>query len=287
MTDESKGNLAETIEVAVQAAEETVRHPLTKRLARWGFYTKGFLFIVIGLLALLVAIGEREGKLAAPAGALATVARLPYGKILLILFIVGAVGHGVWNILRGVADIDNAGKGVRGIAQRIIAAGIGIFYLGLSYAALSLLVTSQAAYTDETIPKTLTAVILALPLGTILMVLVGLGVVGAGVHECYSGISGKFKKNFKLYEVERPDRKFITLLGVLSFTARALIFILIGYFFIMAAIEYNPNEAVGLDGALKTLAQSYYGKSLLFITATGLTCHGILSLYEARYRRLC
>jgi hypothetical protein len=60
-----------------------------------------------------------------------------------------------------------------------------------------------------------------------------------------------------------------------------------GYFFIMAAVNYNPDEAVGLDGALKTLAQTYYGKTLLFVTATGLICHGILSLYEARYRRIC
>jgi hypothetical protein len=60
-----------------------------------------------------------------------------------------------------------------------------------------------------------------------------------------------------------------------------------GYFFIMAAINYNPDEAIGLDGALKALAQTYYGKTLLFVTATGLVSHGVLSLYEARYRRIC
>jgi hypothetical protein len=60
-----------------------------------------------------------------------------------------------------------------------------------------------------------------------------------------------------------------------------------GYFFISAAIAYNPEEAVGIDGALQTLAQSYFGKTLLFITAAGLVCHGILSLYEAKYRRIC
>ncbi len=55
----------------------------------------------------------------------------------------------------------------------------------------------------------------------------------------------------------------------------------------MAAFRFNPNEAVGIDGALLTLAQSYYGKALLFIAAVGLIAHGILSLYEAHYRRIC
>lgn len=287
MSEESNGNLGETFEEAVIIAEETVRHPYTKTLARLGFYTKGFLFIVVGMLAVLVAIGAEGGKIAAPTGALATVAQLPFGKVLLIIFIVGAVGHGVWNILRGVADVDSVGGGVQGIGKRIISAGIGVFYLILAWIAWNIVIMAQTAPTGEAIPQTLTAVLLALPLGTILVVLIGLGVIGAGVHECYSGISGKFQENFRLYEIENKSRKIITVLGILSFTARALIFALMGYFFIWAAINYNPNEAIGLDGALLALSRSYYGKTLLFVTATGLVCHGILSLYEARYRRIC
>lgn len=287
MSDEIKEKVGEKIEETIEAARETVRHPWTVKLARFGFYTKGFLFIVIGALAVMVAIGEPGGKLTAPTGALATIAQAPYGRILLIIFTGGALGHGAWNILRGVADVDNAGGGIQGIGKRIIASGVGIFYLGLAWMAWSIIVTAQITQTDVEIQKTLTSVLLALPLGTILVLLIGLGVIGAGVHECYSGISGKFQKNFRMYELSGSERKFITLLGFLSFTARALIFALMGYFFITAAINYNPNEAIGLDGALLTLSQSYYGKTLLFVTAAGLVCHGVLSLYEAKYRRIC
>jgi hypothetical protein len=62
---------------------------------------------------------------------------------------------------------------------------------------------------------------------------------------------------------------------------------LMGYFFITAAIKYNADEAAGLDGALAALAQTSYGKTLLFVTAAGLVCHGVLSLYEAKFRRIC
>ena len=287
MVEESKGNLSDTIEEAVEMAEEVVRHPYAITLAEMGFYTKGFLFIVIGMLAVLVATGQKGGELADPTGALGRIAQLPYGKVILIIFVIGAIGHGAWNILRGVADVDNAGKDWKGIFRRGIAVGVGIFYLFLAWTAWSIIVATQVSVESEAIQKTLTAVLLALPLGAVFVVIIGLGVIGAGIHECYSGVTGKFQENFKLYEIQGSKRKIISVLGLFSFVARALIFALIGYFFIWAAINYDPNEAVGIDGALMALAQTYYGKTLLFVTAFGLICHGVLSLYEARYRRIC
>jgi hypothetical protein len=287
MKEETSPTVGEKIEETVKAAEEVIRHPYTKRLARFGFYTKGFLFIVIGILAVLVATGQKGGELADPSGALETIAGARYGKWLLIIFIVGAIGHGLWNVLRGAADVDNAGGGWQGIFKRGIAVGTGVFYLGLAYTAGSIIMTEQITDRNGEIPRTFAAILLALPLGASLMFLIGLGIVGAGIHECYSGVTGKYKENFRLFTAENSERRFITLLGVLSFTARALLLALIGYFFMTAAINHNPNDAAGLDGALAALAQTYYGKTLLFVTATGLICHGVLSLYEARYRRIC
>jgi hypothetical protein len=287
MKEETSQTVGEKIEETVKAAEEVARHPYTKKLARFGFYTKGFLFIVIGILAVLVATEQQGGELADPTGALETIAQARFGKWLLIIFVAGAIGHGLWNILRGAADVDNAGGGWQGISKRIIAAGTGIFYLGLAYTAWSIIVAERIMDRNGEIPRTLAAILLALPLGASFMFLIGLGIVGAGVHECYSGVTGKYKENFKLFSAAVSHRRIITVLGVLSFTARALLLALVGYFFMMAAINHNPNDAAGLDGALAALAATYYGKTLLFVTASGLICHGVLSLYEARYRRLC
>jgi hypothetical protein len=279
--------VGEKIEETVKAAEDVIRHPYVKKLARFGFYTKGFLFIVIGILAVLVATGQQGGELADPSGALETIARARFGKWVLIIFIVGAIGHGLWNVLRGAVDVDNAGGGWQGIIKRVIAVMVGGFYLGLAYTAWQLLVAEQITDRNGEIPRTFAAILLALPLGASFMFLIGLFVIGAGVHECYSGVTGKYKENFRLFSAAEGHRRTITVLGVLSFTARALLLGLVGYFFMTAAISHNPNDAAGLDGALAALAQTYYGKTLLFITAVGLVCHGVLSLYEARYRRIC
>ena len=287
MNDETKEAVVEKIEQTVETAEEIVRHPYTKKIAEFGFYTKGFLFIVIGILALMVAFGQRGGELADPTGALTIIAQFTFGKILLIIFIFGALSHGVWNILRGAADVDNAGKNWQGIIKRCIAVGAGIFYLFLAATAWSIVTTVNVAVQNGTVQKSLTAIILALPLGAIVVFLVGLIMIGAGFNECYRGVTGKFQEDFQLYKSQGNKRRIIGVLGALSFTARAVIFSLIGYFFIIAAINGNPDEAIGFDGALRALANTAYGKTLLFIAAVGLICNGILSLYEARYRRIC
>lgn len=285
--ESSQTLVGEKIEETVKAAEEVIRHPYVKKLARFGFYTKGFIFIVIGILAVMVATGQQGGELADPSGALETIARARFGKWVLIIFIVGAVGHGLWNVLRGAVDVDNAGGGWQGIIKRSVAVIVGGFYLGLAYTAWQLLIAEQITDRNGEIPRTFATVLLALPLGASLMFLIGLFIVGAGVHECYSGVTGKYKENLKLFSAAEGQKRIITALGVLSFTARALLLGLVGYFFMAAAISHDPNDAAGLDGALAALAQTYYGKTLLFVTATGLICHGVWSLYEARYRRIC
>jgi len=285
--EETSQTVGEKIDETVKAAEETVRKPVVKKFARLGFYTKGFLFIVIGILAVMVATGQYGGELTDPTGAMARVAKLDFGRVLLVVFIAGALGHSFWNILRGVADVDGAGKSWQGIIKRSIAVGVGIFYIWLAFSAFNILMTENVQPQNGEMQRTIAQIFLALPLGAVLLFLIGLTTIGAGIHECYSGISRKYQENFRLYTLGKGQIRLINILGVMSFTARAIIFCLVGYFFISAAINYNAEEAIGIDGALAILADNYYGKTILFITAAGLVCHGVLSLYEARFRRIC
>lgn len=286
MNEQTSQTVGEKIEETIKVAEETVRHPVFKKIARFSFYAKGFLFIVIGILALMVAFGQKGGELADPSGALETIAEVRYGRILLVIFIVGAIAHGAWNILRGVADVDNAGNKWQGIVRRSIAVGVGIFYLGLALTAWSIIVTERSTDRNGEIQRTLATILLALPLGALLMALIGIGIIVGGLNELYSGLTGKYLESFKIRVLGNVQRRIITFLGVLSFTARALILVMMGCFFIVAAFYFNPNEAAGVDRALAILARQSYGKILLFVTAAGLLCHGILSLYEARFRRV-
>ena len=65
-----------------------------------------------------------------------------------------------------------------------------------------------------------------------------------------------------------------------------VVFVLIGWFFIRAAIDFNPDKAVSLDGALTALGQASYGPILLGIVAAGLMGFAGYSIADARYRRV-
>lgn len=77
-----------------------------------------------------------------------------------------------------------------------------------------------------------------------------------------------------------------TAFGVFGHLARMAVFGLIGWCLIKAALDYDPDEAVALDGALAKVAQAPYGPVLLGIVAAGLIGFGAFSLVESRYRRV-
>jgi hypothetical protein len=81
-------------------------------------------------------------------------------------------------------------------------------------------------------------------------------------------------------------RAWIKRAGTLGHLARMLVFGLVGSFLITAAVDYNPNKAVGLDGALAKVDHAAYGPYLLAVVAAGLVAFGIYSVSDARYRRI-
>jgi len=65
-----------------------------------------------------------------------------------------------------------------------------------------------------------------------------------------------------------------------------VVFALVGVFLVRAAIEYDAEEAVGLDGALQELAGRAHGPWLLGLVAVGLLAYAGFCVAMARYRRV-
>jgi hypothetical protein len=171
---------------------------------------------------------------------------------------------------------------------RVISIGIGIYYIGLALSAFKIVTAARMTDESSQAEETFIAVLLAIPiLGAVLLSLIGIGVIVAGVNECYSGLSGKFRENYRLWEIHGIHLAFINVLGALSFTARALLLGMMGYFFLRAALKTGANGSIGLDAALLTLLSTTYGRAIVLFTATGLVAHGVLAFYEARFRRIC
>ena len=85
---------------------------------------------------------------------------------------------------------------------------------------------------------------------------------------------------------EPTQRIRFTGFGVFGYVAKGVVFVLIGYSLIKAAVDFNPDAAVTLDGALSKFAHADYGPLLLGVVSAGLIGFGLYALADARYRKV-
>ena len=114
----------------------------------------------------------------------------------------------------------------------------------------------------------------------------GVAFVGVCLHQAYEGLHGSYLEDMKTEQMNRKTRRILGRLGKIGVVSRALVFALIGYFLIRAAIDYDVTKVIGIDGALREVARHAYGAWLLGIAAVGLLAFAAGSLAEARYHRL-
>ena len=124
------------------------------------------------------------------------------------------------------------------------------------------------------------------PGGQVLVAIAGLVIVGVGLEQGYKGLTRKFLEKSKTEEMSESVERGFTALGVVGHLARMVVFVLIGYFLFRAAIDFNPDEAVSLDGALAAVVQASYGPLLLGIVAAGLIAFAAYCIVDARYRKV-
>jgi hypothetical protein len=268
---------------SAQTGTEQVAHSRGfEWLARAGFVARGLIYGIIGILAIKLAVGA-GGRTTNQQGALKTIAHQPFGKVLLILVAIGLAGYALWRLTRallghGPEDSDTG-------FERLAALGSGVVYAGLCAIAVEILLGSGSSGGSGNTSKT-TAGVFGWPGGTWLVAIAGAVLIGIGLYQGYRGISQDFLKDSKTEQMSPRVRNWIEWIGSLGHLARMVVFGLVGVFLIQAAINYNPNKAVGLDGALAKIEHASYGPFLLAIVATGLIAFGAYSLSDARYRRI-
>ena len=266
--------------VAGEAEAEAIR-PWFRAMARTGMAARGVIFLIIGLLAIQVAT-DNGGDTTDQKGALANVAQKPFGEGVLVALAIGLAAYSLWRIAQGLLDTDDKGDDGAGRAVRASKVGSGIAYGILFVVALSILMGSGGGSGAGGVKHT-TAGVLGWPGGQVWVLLAAAAIAGVAVWNLYRGLSRTFMKRLHPPQGMRPAVKA---LGVVGMSARAVVFGLIAAFLAKAAIEYDPNEAVGLDGALARLAREGYGPVLLFLVAAGLVAFALYCFAEARYREV-
>ena len=255
-------------------------------LARGGLVAKGVSYALVGMLAIGVAIGA-GGHTTSRQGALSSLAHHSWGKVLLVLLALGFVAYAIWRFVQAFAEREDEG-GEKGEAKkwgkRAGYIGRGAIYVGLTYTTLRILLGSGVQQSQNEKAHKTTAAVLDWPAGRWIVGIVGACIVGAGLWNFYRGIAKKFEDRWRTGEMSETERTWGARAGEAGHLARGVVFSLIGVFVMKSAIDYNPNDAIGIDGALQKLADTSYGPYLLGLTAAGLVCYALYCLVDARYR---
>jgi hypothetical protein len=239
-------------------------------LARTGLVAKGISFGIVGALALKLALGD-GGKATSREGALEQIAGSGWGKLLIGALALGFAAYAIWRFVQAFVTDK--------WSERAGYTGRGIIYAGLTYSACKLLVGAGGSGSQNERARKTTDTVLDWPGGKLLVIVGGLVIVGVGVWNLYRGVTKKFEKKWRHGYSTWGSRA-----GVAGHIARFVVFGLIGVFAIKAALDFDPQDAVGFDGALQKLAHASYGPALLGLTAAGLVAYGIYCLVDARYR---
>jgi hypothetical protein len=254
-------------------------------MVRAGFAARAVTYGVVGGIALALALGAgRAQKAPNQQGALALIAQAPLGRAAIFAICAGLLAYALWKLGQAVYGRGPEGGGRPRAFDRIANAGGGVVYIGFFVVALHVLSGSNSSGSQE--PRNAAAGVLGWPGGPALVGAAGVAFVLISGYQVYDTLCGQFEDDIKTGEMRPWLRTSFQVIGRIGLTARALVFVLVGYFLIRTAIEYKPSNAVGIDGALARIHDEPLGPWLLGLVAVGLLTFAAFSLLEARYRRL-
>lgn len=256
-------------------------------LARFGYAAKGFVYGAIAILALLTAFSFQGGETTGTTGALHAIAKQPAGKILLLLIAIGLVGYVLWRLIQAIKDPDNKGTDAKGLFSRLGYLMSGMAYAGVAAnAALLAIGSSSGSGGGDSSKQDWTAMVMQQPFGRWLVGLAGALTIGIGFYRIYRAYKTKFRKKLNLNSLDADRKKWLVNISRFGIAARGVVFIMIGFFVLQAAHNYDPQKVRGLDGVLATLVQQPWGKGLLALMALGLLSYAVYLCLQARFRQI-
>jgi hypothetical protein len=263
----------------MRSARRASGSPTAHFLARAGLTARGVIYILVGWVAVLVALGHSSHE-ADQQGALHLLAGKSYGLVSLWLLAVGFAAYALWRLSEAAFGV----PGEPGAAPRLKSLARAVIYAALSY--LTFTVISGHDRSQAGRQQDLTATAMQHPAGRLLVGVVGLVVVACGIALVVEGARKKFMKHLRTARMSARTRRAVRVLGMTGTIARGLVFALAGVLVIDAAITHQASESGGIDKALLTLRDLPWGEFLVMLAALGLIIFGIYGLCEARWRRL-
>ncbi len=239
----------------------------------------GFYVVLTGITIRIALFGGASSKQADAHGALSLVSRPLVGKMAIAAVALGFILFGIGRLVGAVQD------GSVSVGRRLMTALQGLFYLGLAYVPASYLAGNHQTGSQQEQQKT-TARLLAMPGGREIVFALGVIMVIVCVQQIRGALVQNFRDGLALDHAPRLVRRLAGTFGTVGITARALVFMPIGVFLMISAVQFNPGKSYGTDAELLRLSGYTWGIAILTAVAAGLSVFVMFSAIETRYREV-
>lgn len=250
--------------------------------ARMGYMARGTVYLSIGAIALLAAVGlapHTRGAL----GALEAWAYWRPGVLLLWFTGIGLWGFAGWRALQSVLDADRQGRSLKAWGSRAGQALSGLIYGAMAASIFDLIDAlhdirhqGEQAKTRETV-----AAVMAWPLGSAVIILLGAFIIACGLGNATRAVVDNFGSTLKC---DPKTAAWAGRLARVGYFGRGLAMLPVGFFMLIAGWDARASEARGVGGALWSLHSQVLGDLALALVALGLLAFGAFAFVEAWYR---
>jgi hypothetical protein len=240
-----------------------------------GLASYGLLHLVLAWLAIQLVLSRRRD--ASSEGALSQLGKQPLGAVLLWVMAIGLFTLTLWQAVEATIGRDQPSRDSR-LRRRLMSAGRAIVYLALGVLAVGVAIgaASHSGKGEETV----SAKLMGVPFGRVLVAAIGVAVISVGVAQIIKGVKQNFTE-----DLDRGVPPAVRRLGTVGYCAKGVALAIIGGLFVWAAITYDPKKAGGMDAALSTIRGQPFGTVLLTIMALGIACFGVYCFFWARMAR--
>ncbi len=253
-----------------------------KPIAKAGLIAKGIVYIMLGALAFMAAFNiSNQSANTGKEDVFSTIKQQTGGQIMLAALALGLLCYAAWRFLQTFTDIEHKGSDAKGMAVRTRYFFSGAVYLSLALLAIKMLFGGNSGKNNN---QGLIQELLNKPFGNWILGIIAIIIVCVGVYQFYYGLSDKYRKhvNDKGHHV---NNKLLLISGKTGYVARGIVWLIIGWMFMKAALHSNSSEAGDTSKAFSFLENAAYGSYLLGAVGLGLICYGVFNLIRARHER--
>jgi hypothetical protein len=273
--------------------EVATRHPGLVTVGRVGWVAKGVVYALVGALAIPIALqdgpqarsSEEQQEQASQLGAVSKIADTTLGVPLLFAIAIGLLLYAAWRLVTIALPAENSPKAW---ATRVGYSVSAVIYAALGWTAISFARrgSSSGAPTEDSRVERLTRDVMEHAAGRWLVGVVGVVIIAVSLFFVVKGVTASFRDELEPGDVGPIGRESIVTLGRIGWVGRGIATGLVGWLLIRAAVHFRPDEAKGIDGALREVTGSALGSILVGFAAIALVLYGAFCIVSAPRQRL-